>query len=241
MPTTKISGARGGTSLLGGIVWHAFWIIISLVCLGLGVKNYFNERAFLAQAELDTGIITQYELHVRHDGKSEYCPRIEFTDSTGEPVAVAGNECPTAPNKSKIGNKVQVYWDPNNPDAYEEKSAITGFDGLIIGLIGAVFFGLFSFVPAVVQLLRWLRRAANPAAAGYGAAATAGLNNTMRQDAQRYHANQAARERSQPHGPPPQPAAADPLAVEEARLARLKQQEAELQRKIDEHRQQKGQ
>ena len=247
MPTTRILGTNvrasssGGMSPLGWILWHAFWIAISLVCLALGVNNYFQVRAFLAHAELDTGTITQYELHVRNDGKSEFCPRIEFHDKAGEPVAVQGSDCPNKPDKTKIGSTVQVYYDPQNPDAYEEKTAFTGYDGLIFGLIGAVFFGLFWFVPAMVLLVRWLRHGANSAAAGYSAAATAGLNDTMRQDAERYHANQVARERGQHPGQPPHPAPADPLAAEEARLAQLKQQEEALQRKIDEHRQLKGQ
>ncbi len=247
MPTTKFLGtnvrysSRYGMSPLGWILWHCLWIAVTLVCLGLGVKNYFDERVFLAQAELDTGTITRYELHVRNDGKSEFCPRIEFHDKAGEPVAVQGSVCPNKPDKTRIGSTVQVYYDPNNPDAYEEKTAFTGFDGLIFGLIGAVFFGLFWFVPSMVLLVRWLRRMANPAAAGYDAAATAGLNDTMRQDAERYHANQMARERARHPGQPPHPAPANPLAAEEARLAQLKQQEEALQRKIDEHRRHQGQ
>src|SRR5262249_4629766 len=122
MPTRSIGGMRVRSSApswgpVGWILWYGFWIILSLGCLGLGVANYFQERAFLSKAELDTGTITRYELHVRTDGKSEYCPRIEFTDSQGEPVAVAGSDCPNAPVKSKIGTTVQVYYDPANPEA----------------------------------------------------------------------------------------------------------------------------
>ena len=55
MPTTRILGTNvrasssGGMSPLGRILWHAFWIAISLVCLALGVNNYFQVRAFLAR------------------------------------------------------------------------------------------------------------------------------------------------------------------------------------------------
>jgi hypothetical protein len=232
------------------IFWYVLWIAISLVCLGLGVANYFQERTFLAHAELDTGTITQYELHVRNDGKSEFCPRIEFTDKAGEPVAVQGSDCPSRPDKSKIGQTVQVYYDPNNPDAYEEKTATTGFDGLIFGLIGATFFGLFWFVPMVVALVRKLLPVIRGSPQPYATAASAsGLNDTMRQDAERYHANQLAREKAagkhHPHppaaAPAPGPANAASVAAEEARLAQLKQQADELQRQIDELRRQQGQ
>ena len=241
MPTTKIPGmtVRRSSGGLVSIWWYAFWIVVSLGCLVLGVKNYLDERVYLAQAELDTGTIVRYELHVRNDGKSEYCPRIEFTDSTGEPVAVQGSDCPSAPDKSKIGNKVQVYWDPNNPEAYEEKSPTTGFDGLIFGMIGAVFFGLFWLVPAVVQVV--LSRPEAGSAQPAGGPSASGLNNIMQQDAARYHANQVARQRPQSGTPPRAPQPANDLSAEEARLAQLKQQEAELQRKIDERRRQQGQ
>ena len=241
----------GPTSTAGWVFWYVMWMGISLLCLGLGVANFFSERVFLAHAELDTGTITRYDLHVRTDGKSEFCPRIEFTDRAGEPVAVQGSDCPSSPDKSKIGKTVQVYYDPNNPDAYEEKTATTGLDGLIFGLIGAVFFGLFWVVPLVAALVRRLFPSVRVAGKYYGSA-PAGQNDTMRQDAERYHANQVARERAERHGrpyqPPPQPPAAAPaparadaVADEEARLAQLKRQADQLQREIDELRRQKGQ
>ena len=186
MPTRNVLGTRVQYRSSGpaGILWYLFWIAISLGWLLLGVANYLQERAFLSQAELDTGTITRYELHVRNDGKSEYCSRIEFTSKAGEPVAVQGNDCPNSPDDSKIGQSVQVYYDPKNPDSYEEKTFFTGYDSLIFSLIGAVFFSLFWFIPLVRKRFR---------SAGSGTP----LNNVMRQDAERYHANQQAAEREQ--------------------------------------------
>lgn len=225
------SGGSGAASKVGLSLWSLFWVALSSVCLFLGVKNYFDERAFLAHAGLYTGTITRYELYVRHDGKSEYCPRIEFSDNTGEPVAVQGSNCPNQPDKSKIGTTEQIYYDPQNPDSYEEKSATTGFDGLIFGTIGAVFFGLFWFIPLVVLLVRLIR--GKPASvspqSGYTPAHQA--DRILAQDAARYHANQQAAAHTH------KKAHADSPVDDEARLAQLKQQEAELQHKIDERRQ----
>lgn len=230
------STSSGIGTKFGLTVWSLFWVALSGICLFLGVKNYFQERAFLAQAGLYTGTITRYELYVRHDGKSEYCPRIEFTDNTGEPVAVLGNDCPNQPDKSKIGTTEQVYYDPQNPDSYEEKSPTTGYDGLIFGTIGAVFFSLFWFIPLVIVLVSVLKPAP-PASArsqsGYTPAH--GADRLLAQDADRYHANQQAAAHAH------KKAHADVPPDDEARLAQLKQQEAELQRKIDERRRQQGQ
>jgi len=229
------STSSGIGTKLGLTLWSLFWVALSGICLFLGVKDYFKERAFLAQAGLYTGTITRYELYVRHDGKSEYCPRIEFTDNTGEPVAVQGSDCPNQPDKSKIGTTEQIYYDPQNPDSYEEKSPTTGYDGLIFGTIGAVFFGLFWFIPLVVALVRVLRPAPASARPPSGYTPAYGADSRLAEDAARYHANQQAAAHAH------KKAHADAPPDDEARLAQLKQQEAELQRKIDERHRQQGQ
>ena len=255
MPTTNFHGITirtSGTPLTGcfWLPWYLIWIGISLVCLVLGLGNYFQERDFLARAELDAGTITAYELHVRNDGKSEYCPRIEFTTKAGDPVAVQGSDCPNRPDKSKIGQQVQVYYDPKNPDSYEEKTAFTGYDGLIFGLIGAGFFGLFWVVPLVVAIVRRLTQGSAPPAqeqrnaAASEAATDARIRESLlaggaseaeaeehlqkrRRVVEQWKAKQERRKTE-----------AESPAEAQARLAQLKQQEAELQRKIDERRQQ---
>ena len=255
MPTTNFHGITirtSGTPLTGcfWLPWYLIWIGISLVCLVLGLGNYFQERDFLARAELDAGTITAYELHVRNDGKSEYCPRIEFTTKAGDPVAVQGSDCPNRPDKSKIGQQVQVYYDPKNPDSYEEKTAFTGYDGLIFGLIGAAFFGLFWVVPLVVAIVRRLTQGSAPPAqeqrnaVASEAATDARIRESLlaggaseaeaeehlqkrRRVVEQWKAKQERRKTE-----------AESPAEAQARLAQLKQQEAELQRKIDDQRQQ---
>ena len=255
MPTTNFHGITirtSGTPLTGcfWLPWYLIWIGISLVCLVLGLGNYFQERDFLARAELDAGTITAYELHVRNDGKSEYCPRIEFTTKAGDPVAVQGSDCPNRPDKSKIGQQVQVYYDPKNPDSYEEKTTFTGYDGLILGLIGAGFFGLFWVVPLVVAIVRRLTQGSAPPAqeqrnaAASEAATDARIRESLlaggaseaeaeehlqkrRRVVEQWKAKQERRKTE-----------AESPAEAQARLAQLKQQEAELQRKIDDQRQQ---
>ena len=255
MPTTNFHGITirtSGTPLTGcfWLPWYLIWIGISLVCLVLGMGNYFQERDFLARAELDTGAITAYELHVRNDGKSEYCPRIEFTTKAGDPVAVQGSDCPNRPDKSKIGQQVQVYYDPKNPDSYEEKTAFTGYDGLIFGLIGAGFFGLFWVVPLVFAIVRRLTQGSAPPAQEQrnAAASEAATDARIRESLLAGGASEAeAEEHLQKRRrvveqwkakPERRKTEAESPAEAEARLAQLKQQEAELQRKIDDQRQQ---
>jgi hypothetical protein len=211
-----------------GIVLFLVFVVIALACLGAGVVNYFQERAFLAGSELDTGTITAYELNVRTDGKSEYCPRIEFTTKAGEPIAYRDtSDCPSQPDDSKIGQTMQVYYDPKNPQQIETKTFFTGFDGLIFGLIGFVFFLFIGLIDLVGFYLQ-NRRAASAVAEfrqpdalranSVPQQAARGANAILKQDSERYQANQRA-----------------------AELQRLREENAELKRMMDEERRQKGQ
>jgi len=174
MPNKKILGVNvhyRNTSTLNSkgawTFWYLVWGGLTILSLWFGVRGYFREQAFLSRAELYTGTITDYELNVGTNGLSDYCPRIEFTTNAGEPVAVQGGDCPNRPDDSKIGQIVQVYIDPENPEIYKIKSSTTGYDVLIFGLIGAGFFGLFWIIPLLVAVFK---RLTSPIKAGSGQA-----------------------------------------------------------------------
>ena len=168
MPYKKILGAnvhyRNESSRMSKGTW-IFWYVIfgglTIASLWLGVSSYFKEQAFLSRAELDTGTITTYEWHF-YGGTGEYCPRIEFTSKAGEPVAVQGTDCPKRPDDSKIGQTVQVYYDPEHPEKYQEKSSLSGHLGLTAGLIAAAFFSLFWIIPLLVAVFRKRTSAVRP-------------------------------------------------------------------------------
>ena len=152
------SNSGQGTPLPKG-----FWTVFKLVFVGLGLLfvgiavvsfvagglNFSQQEAFFAKAEPATGTITAYELYVRNSGLSEYCPRIEYSTKAGEPFAYQGSDCPDAPDSSKIGQQVQLYYDPKNPKDHRTKGFGTEYTGLTVGLIAGVFFlgmGVFMFV-----------------------------------------------------------------------------------------------
>ena len=84
------------------VVLFVVFLVIGVVCLALGVNDYIHQEAWFAQAAQGNGTVTAYDLHVRNDGESEFCPRIEFTTKAGEPASTYGDICPSQPDKSQI-------------------------------------------------------------------------------------------------------------------------------------------
>ena len=240
---------RSSMSKLGWIAWAALWIGLSLLMLVLGVGDSLKQRAFFAKAEQATATIIDY-VPDRNPKVSDFCPELQFTTKAGQTIGFIGANCLPRADYSRVGQQEQIYYDPQDP-RYTVQTRDNENGGLFFFMAMSAFFSLFWLVPLVVALVRKLIATATPSAQPYAPppnherssyTQSSGLNDTMRQDAERYHANQLARERKEhaarPH--PPQPGLADSVAAEEARLAQLKQQADELQRQIDEHRRQRG-
>lgn len=265
MPTVKVLGVpvyyRSSGSMPKGcmIPWYLFWAMLTLVSFGLGAANFVQEETWFAHAVPATGTITGYDMHVRNDGKVDFCQRIEYTTQAGQ-SATSHGDCGTQ-DESQIGKTVSLYYDPNKPSDTRTKGWFNDEgSGLIFGLIMGVFFSMFIWVPFVTPWLGKLARETKiivPDTPDYGAASASGDwatpnygvgKSILRQDAERYHANQRAAERRDHQqaaqhqgGQPPATPSAMQSSADEARLAELKRQEAELQRKIDEQRRQQGQ
>ena len=88
------------------LVLPIIFSVIGVAALALGIVNYAREEAWFARAQQAQGIITDYDLNVRNDGLSEYCPRIEFTTQTGAAATSYGDICPNRPDQSQIGKSV---------------------------------------------------------------------------------------------------------------------------------------
>jgi hypothetical protein len=116
-------------------------VAIAVVCFAAGGINFAQQEAFFARAEPATGTISSYQLHVRNSGLSEYCPLIEFTTKAGESFSYLGADCLSAPNASQVGQHVQLYYDPKNPNDNRTRGFGDEYTGLTLGVVGGVFFG----------------------------------------------------------------------------------------------------
>ena len=215
------------------ISW-ASWIVpvlfvgIFIVSSAAGVSNLVKEHAFLSAAELDDGTITDYQ--VDSSGKSVvFCPIIDFKTKAGEPQSYEGADCKNHPQDVPIGQHVQVYFDPKQPDRFQtyHGSALYGYlDGSFAIFFGLLFLAIAGLMIAV-NVVRALR--------GRGQPATPATPLSV----------------AQPHRPrhtsvqPSSSAERDSEASLEAQAARLKAEterlqaaQAELERKIEARRKQ---
>jgi hypothetical protein len=146
-----IHSNSGQDSRLPKTFWSVFRLVflalgllcvaIAVVCFAAGGINFAQQEAFFARAEPATGTISSYQLHVRNSGLSEYCPLIEFTTKAGESFSYLGADCLSAPNASQVGQHVQLYYDPKNPNDNRTRGFGDEYTGLTLGVVGGVFFG----------------------------------------------------------------------------------------------------
>lgn len=121
-----------------------FFIVIGIVCLVAGVRNYIHEEAIFAKAEQDTATLTKYVPDPNYN-TADFCPQFEFTTQAGQPISYVGDSCVSQPDSSKIGQTEQVYIDPKVPQVIESRGW-TGSEGsgLILGIVGFLFFPLLG-------------------------------------------------------------------------------------------------
>lgn len=196
----------------------ALFLVIGVACLAVGLNDYVQQQAWFAHGAQADGTVTAYDLHVRNDGKSDFCPRIEFTTQAGEPATTYGDICVSQPNQNQIGQHVTVYYDPKVPSDTRSRGwlGVEG-SGLTVGLAGFVFFTFIGSLSVVLPI--WQnRRAAAKSSKFTQPQEVRGAQSILQQDAQRYHSSQQT-----------------------AELRRLQEENAELKRKMEDERRHKGQ
>ncbi len=137
-------------------IWYLFWLGVSLLCLGLGIKNYFDEKAIFAVYEPATATVTDW-IPDPHYGTPDYCPVYQYTTKEGDTRSYTGEVCVSKPDPSTVGHQQeQIYYDPKNPYAPVETRGWFGSEGsgLIFGFIGFVFFSLFWMIPLFFNLVQ---------------------------------------------------------------------------------------
>lgn len=127
--------------------------MITLVGLGLmaaaGV-TYTQSAYFVSRARLTTGTVVSLFASVDTDTNSTYyCPQISFTTTTGQTVNFGADTC-SAPPAYQVGDLVNLYYDPQNPQNARMKSfgaqyllplsyLVAGLPLVLLGVFGLLF------------------------------------------------------------------------------------------------------
>lgn len=79
---------------------------------------------------------------------TNFCPTVAFATTDGQPQEVDLNECAN-PAKYAVGDSIDIYYNPNNPNQVQ----IKGGNGLLGANIGGAVLGLISAVSCLSGLV----------------------------------------------------------------------------------------
>jgi hypothetical protein len=130
-------------SLFGSMIF----LVVGVVLLAIAAPLYFTEQAFLTHSIMATGTVVDFRVDETEDPPS-YCPIVEFSTQDGRTVRFNTEVC-TSPSSKKIGDPVEVIYDPRNPKSVQTASfwgeyiwplalGLVGLPFLIIGLLGLI-------------------------------------------------------------------------------------------------------
>lgn len=130
----------------------------AIICLAVGVillvvAGYFfvQEQSFLQRAEHLTGTVTDLSISTSFQDQqtwTDYCPVIDFRTNQGKSVEYTSDTC-SNPADYKVGQKVNIYYDPNDPNATQMPDKYASqyagvFIPLIVGFIfAAIGLGIY--------------------------------------------------------------------------------------------------
>jgi len=124
---------RRTTSIIGSTIFAIIGIGMVIVAIVLAI----NEQKFISTATHVSGTVTDFVTGTDSKGNTNYKPVVEFTTLDGQAYKYTSN-ISNNPPAYQVGQKVDIYYDPANP----ENVVIAGQSGtiyLIIGGMGAVF------------------------------------------------------------------------------------------------------
>jgi hypothetical protein len=140
-----------------GILFMAISGVVTLV-VGLAAVN---QRHFVASAKPAQGTVVTL-LTERHDSKTRYRPEVQFTAPDGQPVKFRSSMS-SSPAAYRVGEAVDVLFDPANPRKAEIDDFKTLWLGPVIGgSMGLLFLILGAFIAAkglrAVKKILWLKK-----------------------------------------------------------------------------------
>jgi len=116
---------------------------IGLVLLAIGGVMYLINAVFISRAELVDGTVTLINTSFDADYNSTtYCPLVRYTTKAGQTLTYDSDVC-SSPADYKVGDQVQVYYDPQDPGKAQIKNFWSQYlQSITMGGLGLPFVGL---------------------------------------------------------------------------------------------------
>jgi len=121
-----------------------FFTGLGLLLLAIAAIVYLVGSSFRSQAELTSGTVSGFSTVTdREDGSQTYCPFVKFTTGFAQEATYESQVC-NSPPAHQVGDQVQIYYDPENPESAQIKDfwsqypvvTILSFIGLPFVLLG---------------------------------------------------------------------------------------------------------
>jgi hypothetical protein len=124
-------------------VFSKVLLAIGLILLAVAGIMYAFSTIFVSRAELVNGSVTAINPYYNPDYNSTtYCPLVIFTTKTGQKLTLDSEVC-SSPADYKVGDELQVYYDPQNPANAQIKNFWSqNLQAVSIGALGLPFFAL---------------------------------------------------------------------------------------------------
>ena len=124
-------------------VFSQVLLSIGLVLLAIGGVMYLINAVFISRAELVDGTVTLINTSFDADYNSTtFCPLVRYTTKAGQPLTYDSDVC-SSPADYKVGDQVQVYYDPQNPGKAQIKNFWSQYlQSITMGGLGLPFVGL---------------------------------------------------------------------------------------------------
>ena len=123
--------------------------------LGGAVWTYFKQQRTTESRIAITGIVVELTKHITASGRATMiCPVVEFTVPSGEKIRFT-SEFGSRPASYKIGQNVNVRYDPADPQKAEVESTMNNwmvplilvFMGAVACCMAIVFLAFYGLIP----------------------------------------------------------------------------------------------
>jgi len=119
---------------------------LGLAALIIAFVLYIRQRSFLGKAQMARGVVTSLRATRDLEGPDMYAPVVEFLTPSGQKTTHQSNLY-SSPSNYKIGDQVEVLYEPAKPSNAQIKSwKLSYVPTLIVCGLGVIFALIAAFM-----------------------------------------------------------------------------------------------